>query len=244
MNDPTTGYAAAVSLMGLADTDADAQRDETLTQVTLGRRVAESLRSDILFGRLQPGTRLAQHQICQRFGISRMPVRDALRQLTYEGYLIRDAGRHCIVARMSRQDIVDTFTAEGMLHGFAARRVAEAASAEELRELEERHIRMSARVDKVHEFAALNWDFHRRINLMANSRRVVAALKALATTMPRDFVSEFPEWVPAADAQHAAIVEAMLRRDGALTESLMRDHIGSAGYKIADYLERKGVALD
>lgn len=233
-----------MSLTGLTGTDPVLQPDETLTQVTLGRRVAESLRSDILFGRLQPGTRLAQHQICQRFGISRMPVRDALRQLTYEGYLIRDAGRHCVVARMSRQDIVDTFTAEGMLHGFAARRVAEAASDQDLRELEAHHERMSASVGNVHDFATLNWEFHRRINRMANSRRVIAALKALATAMPRDFVSEFPEWVPVADAEHQAIVEAMLRRDGPLTETLMRDHIGGTGYEIADYLERKGVALD
>lgn len=232
----------AMARMGI---DADmTPQDETLTQVTLGRRVAESLRSDILFGRLQPGTRLAQQQLCERFGISRMPVRDALRQLTYEGYLERDSGRHCVVARMSRQDIIDTFLAEGLLHGFAARRVAETATPEQFKELERRHEEMSRAQHDVHAFATLNWDFHRKINLIANSRKVIGALKTLAASMPRDFVTEFPDWVPKANDEHDAIIRAMVRRNGKRTEALMREHIGGTGYEIADYLETKGVALD
>lgn len=233
-----------MSSSGPIGLDQAPARDETLTQVSLGRRVAESLRSDILFGRLRPGSRLAQQQLCERFGISRMPVRDALRQLTYEGYLIRDAGRHCVVARMSRQDIVDAFIAEGLLHGFAARRVAESATDEQLAELEARQAIMAASMDDVHEFARLNWEFHRRINLIANSRKVTAALRTLTMALPRDFVTEFPEWVPSANGEHEAIAVAIMRRDGRQAEKLMRDHISSTGLEIAGYLERKGVALD
>jgi DNA-binding GntR family transcriptional regulator len=223
--------------------DHDEPVSDTLTQVTLGRRVAEAIRGDILFGRLEPGTRLAQQQLCDRFGVSRMPVRDALRQLTFEGYLVHDSGRHCLVATMSRQDIIDTFDVEGMLHGFAARRLTEIASDEQLQELHTCHEEMDAATDDVHKYAALNWHFHRRINQMSNSRKVVAALRTLAMSMPRDFVVEFPEWVPGSNGEHAEIVDRMVARDGPKVESLMRDHIGGTGVTIAEYLERKGVAL-
>jgi DNA-binding GntR family transcriptional regulator len=216
---------------------------DTLTQVTLGRRVAEAIRGDILFGRLKPGARLAQQQLCDRFGVSRMPVRDALRQLTFEGYLVHDSGRHCLVATMSRQDIVDTFEVEGMLHGFAARRLTEIASDKELQELRRCHWEMDEAQDDVYKYGALNWHFHRRINQMSKSRKVVAALKTLAMAMPRDFVVEFPEWVPGSNAEHGEIVEALSKRDGALSESLLRAHVSRTGVSIAEYLERKGVAL-
>jgi DNA-binding GntR family transcriptional regulator len=215
----------------------------TLTQVTLGRRVAEAIRGDILFGRLDPGTRLAQQQLCERFGVSRMPVRDALRQLTFEGYLVHDSGRHCLVATMSRQDIIDTFDVEGMLHGFAARRLTEIASDEQLQQLRQLHLEMDENQEDVHKFGALNWNFHRQINQMSNSRKVIAALRTLAMALPRDFVVEFPEWVPGSNAEHAEIVKALVKRDGAKSESLMRAHVGRTGVSIAEYLERKGVEL-
>lgn len=233
-----------MSISAPGDLGLDSPNFESLAQVTLGRRVAEAIRADILFGRLEPGTRLAQQQLCERFGISRMPVRDALRQLTYEGYLLRDSGRHCVVARMSRQDIIDTFELEGLLHGFAAARVAHISSDEELQQLSDLHEHMSQSVADVHRFASLNWEFHRRINQMANSRKVIAALKTLAMAMPRDFVTEFPEWVPQANEEHAHIVSALVARKSAEAQGLVREHIGSSGIRIANYLETKGVALD
>ena len=65
---------------------------ERLDRTPLGQRIADALRHDILFGRLAPGTKLAQTQVCERFGTSRMPVRDALRQLT-PGTGLRTKGR-------------------------------------------------------------------------------------------------------------------------------------------------------
>lgn len=225
-----------------AHQESDAGLD-LMERVTLGRRIAEVIRADILFGRIQPGTRLAQQHLCERFGVSRMPVRDALRQLIYEGYLVRDSGRHCLVAHLRRQDIIDTFAVEGMLHGFAARRVAETASPDQLDELERQHHAMVASEHDLHQFATMNWAFHRRINTLAQSRKLIAAIKTLAMAMPRDFVTEFPEWVPTANAEHEAIVAAFQARDGSAVEALMHEHVGQTGVKIADYLERKGVSL-
>jgi DNA-binding GntR family transcriptional regulator len=205
--------------------------------------VSEAIRGDILYGRLKPETRLAQQELCERFGVSRMPVRDALRQLTFEGYLTQDEGRRCRVATLSRQDIIDTFVVEGVLHGYAARRLTQIATDADLAELQTLHEEMDASQNDPYQFGALNWHFHRRINHLSNARKVVAALKTLAMTMPRDFAIEFPEWVPGSNQEHAQIVASMLKRDDARVEELMQQHIGDRGKSVAEYLERKGVQL-
>ncbi len=214
-----------------------------LTRVSLSLMVSEVIRGDILYGRLQPGVRLAQQELSERFGVSRMPIRDALRQLTFEGYLVQDVGSRCRVATLSRQDIIDTFVVEGVLHGYAARRFTERATDEELADLQARHDEMDASQDDPEKYGALNWQFHRKINYLSNSRKVVAALKTIAMTMPRDFAVEFPEWVPGSNQEHAQIVAAMIQRDGAHVEGLMQKHIGVRGLEVVHYLESKGVEL-
>ena len=81
--------------MGTAELSGPATSDR-LDHSTLGKQVADAVRRDILFGKLKPGTKIAQQQVCDRFGVSRMPARDALRQLMHEGLIIPDGARHCM----------------------------------------------------------------------------------------------------------------------------------------------------
>jgi DNA-binding GntR family transcriptional regulator len=145
---------------------------------------------------------------------------------------------------MSKQDIMDTFSLEGMLHGFAARRVAEEHTPEQLQELLDRHEEMLSHSDDPRAMANLNWHFHRRINYMAGSRKLLVALKTVALAMPRDLVVEFPEWVPDANAEHALIIDAMRHGDADTVETVMREHVAVGGRTLVHYLESKGVALD
>lgn len=217
---------------------------ERLERSTLGSRIAEAIRRDILFGKLGAGTKLAQQQVCERFGTSRMPVRDALRQLAYEGFLVSDGVGHSIVAKMSRRDIEDSFLIEGQLHGLAARRVAENGDPEHIRELVERHEALVAASSDSQKAAELNWHLHRRINRMANSRKLVVALRTLAMSIPRDLFVEFPQWIERANQEHAEIVGAISAGHGERTADLMREHVAEAGRDLVRYLESKGVALD
>jgi DNA-binding GntR family transcriptional regulator len=227
--------------MTVESIDSESQK---LERSTLGRQIAEAIRREIIFGRMTPGTKLGQQQVCERFGTSRMPVRDALRQLTYEGFLVSDGGRHSVVAKMNAREIEDTFLIEGMLHGLAARRVAETAPQEALDELRARHEAMVASADDAARTAELNWHFHRRINQLANSRKLTAALRTVGLLIPKDMMAEFPEWVGRATEEHHHIVAAMHERDGVKTESLVKEHVAWAGKDLVAFLERSGVDLD
>jgi DNA-binding GntR family transcriptional regulator len=173
-----------------------------------------------------------------------MPVRDALRQLMHEGLLIPDGARHCVVARLGRMDIEDSYLIEGMLHGLAVRRVTEAHDPAQLAELWERHETMCGCGEDVQTFASHNYAFHRRINRMADSRKLNAALRVLALSIPNDFVSQFPQWVDRANAEHGDILAAMKSRKADRADSLTRDHVVQAGRDLISYLEGQGVALD
>ncbi|OZM72085.1 GntR family transcriptional regulator [Amycolatopsis antarctica] len=217
---------------------------ERLERATLGSQIADVLRREIIFGHLKPGERLGQHQLCERFGTSRMPVRDALRQLNYEGFLAEDGGRHLVVVRMRREDIRDTYEIEGMLHGLATRRVATRGDAGELAELRDFHEKMLARQDELPAMAELNWRFHRRINHFAASQKLVAALRSLALQIPRDYLVEFPAWAGRANDEHAGIVDAIAAGRATEAESLMREHVLAAGEYLIDFLQTSGVDLD
>lgn len=217
---------------------------ERLERATLGSQIADAVRRDIIFGRLRPGERLGQYQLCERFGTSRMPVRDALKQLHYEGFLAQDDGRHLVVVRMRRIDIRDTYEIEGMLHGLAARRVTLQADAEALAELREYHEQMRESESALADMAELNWRFHRRINQLAASPKLMAALRSLALQIPRDYLVEFPEWAGRANAEHAEILAALTQRKADEVEQLMRRHVMAAGDDLIAYLEQSGVQLD
>ena len=217
-----------------------------LSRNTLGSQIANAIRREILYGHLRPGTRLGQQELCTRFGTSRMPVRDALRQLTYEGFLVSDGRRHSVVAKMRRRDIEDTFFLEGVLHGFAARRVAERGNPTELAELRKMHEAMvSAAADgDAALFAKLNWKFHSQINKFADSPKLTAALRALSLSMPRDLTVEFPEWMHDATRQHGTLIDAMLAGDGERVEQLTREHVIGFGKNFIACLESQGVDLE
>lgn len=216
---------------------------ELLDRETLGIRVAGVIRRDILFGRLKPGVAIAQQQLCTRFGISRMPVRDAMRQLAHEGLLTLDGTGHSSVAKMGRADIRDSFEIEGMLHAMAVGRVTQSITTEQRAELGNRHDQMEGCSDVV-EFSNLNWAFHRRLNHMAGSRRLIAALRTLSRLIPRDYALEMPEILERSNAEHAEIVEAITAKKVTTAEGLTRAHVRHAGEDLIRYLEAHGVELD
>lgn len=212
----------------------------------LGNRVAEELRREILLGLIKPGTKLSQQQLCERFGTSRMPVRDGLKVLTNEGLLVTDSAQHSIVAPLSRVDIVDSYLIEGVLGGMAAERASAQATPEDLARLEAIHEKMlmDASHGSYSEMADLNWSLHRSINKLAGSRKLLSALKKVSLDLPRDFLTQMPEWSYQSNREHEAILEAMRGRNHQAAGNRMREHIVNSAEGLIKYLETAGLDLD
>jgi DNA-binding GntR family transcriptional regulator len=212
-------------------------------RVPLGNQIADVIRRDILYGRLAAGTHVGQQILCERFNTSRMPVRDALRQLTTQGFLVDDGHGHSLVAPLTRSDLSDIYLIEGMLHGLALRRVTERHDEDEISELAGYHeemLRAAAAGDNA-RMSKINWQFHRRINQLSQSPKLQAVIRTHSLSIPNDQVETMPDRSEQVNLEHARILAAVRQGQGALAESLMHEHVVNAGRDLLSYLEAQRV---
>lgn len=216
--------------------------ESTLNRRSLGSQIAHHLREEIVLGRLAAGTPVSQQRLCEQYGTSRMPVRDALVKLAAEGLVVTTRGGHTIVAELTPEDIVDVFEIEAIVHGRAASRAATRITDADVAALVGLHEEMVAaqRDGDLDRLTELNWLFHKRINLLSGSAKLVAMLRALSLNIPQTYLSELPDWASHSIRDHAGIVEAMRDRDGERAERLTAEHVRGAGGNLARYLADKG----
>jgi DNA-binding GntR family transcriptional regulator len=213
---------------------------------SLGRQVADALRHEILAGRLQPDEVLQQDALCSMFGTSRMPIRDALRQLCHEGFLVWLPKNQAKVAAFTRPDVEDMFEVQSLLSGRLARRATKRATDEELDELERLHEEMLV-LTQQHELGAL-WDlnrtFHRRIDSIGASPKLEASLRTVTIDLHRDALYVTERQSRRSNVQHAELMAAMRERNAFEAEAIMAEHVLGARDEVIRHLSEVGVLRD
>ncbi|MDI3298575.1 MAG: GntR family transcriptional regulator [Bacillota bacterium] len=191
--------------------------------------VSKAIRSAILDGTLSKGTHLVERELAEQLGVSRTPVREALRRLEREGLLVYEPRRGMVVSGFDEQSVRDLYLMRELLEGLAARLAAERHAAEELEELERllREAEAAVERDDVDAAAAQNVALTLQIYRMAHSPRLEQTLAAL-----RDYIESFARAgyrddcrLRQAHREHTAIVAAIRVGDGALAEELTRLHV-------------------
>ena len=213
-----------------------------LNREPLGSQIVRELRLDIFFGRLAPGEQLFQEALCLRFSTSRMPVRDALRQLVYEGLVESLPGNRLRVAELNRVDLFDMFWMEATVHAVATKRATARVGShqDDMAELEGLQVRMmgcSSHGDMV-EASRINRIFHRKINLMAESPKLIATLRNVSMGIQGSFIAEVPDWLQRSIEEHGAILDAMREGRADDASELMFLHVQASGIKIANDVGR------
>ncbi len=139
-------------------------------QRPLYEEVAEQLRQRI-FGRLlEPGSWIDELKLCGELGISRTPMREALKVLAVEGLVTMRPRRGAYVTEMSERDVREAYQLLALLESDAAARVSERASAAELSELQALHAQLEAAIGERERFFALNEAFHLRLLELEGNR--------------------------------------------------------------------------
>ncbi|GAA3399036.1 GntR family transcriptional regulator [Streptomyces roseoviridis] len=144
-------------------------------------RVCEGLRDRIITGRLRPGDRLVERDVAEDFGVSRVPVREAIRILIGEGFLQAVSQRRIVVREMSRQDVENLFDMREALEVLAVRRAAERRTPAELstlaRLLDE--ARAATGAGGPERLSRANAAFHAQIVRMSRNELLVTSLESL-----------------------------------------------------------------
>lgn len=219
--------------------DVAIDRKRRIQHRSLATQTADSLRDMILKGVLRPGQQLRHGELARDLGVSTMPVREALLRLSHEGFVIAKPNRSFIVNAVTRKDIHDVYWMHGILAGELAARACENAGS-----------RLHAQLDallaawevpsQANRLDQLNWEFHRAINIQANSPRLLSLLRGTLVSIPHEFYALIPEWRTLSDRGHKEIVDAFGRRDPQGAREAGEAHVREAGELLIRYFSEHG----
>lgn len=215
----------------------------------------ELIRASIVENRYVPGQRLVEQRLAEDFGLSRTPVREALRQLAAEGLVIMQRNRGARVRPMSTTEVADLYGLRIRLESYAAELAAERATAEEIEELElavktfsraRRELVADTNLDALRRVNQANEEIHSRIVVAARHDRLSAMLSR-TVDIPlvfRAFRVFGSEELGRSDDFHRLILDAIRRQDGARAARLMAEHIHQGLDAVLDTFDADGIQVD
>ncbi|MDN4644202.1 GntR family transcriptional regulator [Arthrobacter sp. PsM3] len=203
----------------------------------LREEVAESLRNRILTGEFKPGSRIDLVAISDEWGVSQLPVREALIALEGEGLVMSYPRRGHFVQALRPEDIIDHYEIFGRVAGMAAARAAQILSSEQIHELETINEAMRAGKDPENQ-ENYNFQFHKIINSTGSSHRLISVLRILSKTMSLRFSEIIPGWDEQAAEEHDEILEALRQGDPEAARTAMENHLSVNGVRAAEALQR------
>lgn len=200
-----------------------------IVRATLHEEVVSRLRDMIVEGDLRPGERLNERELCDRFGISRTPLREALKVLANEGLVVLLPNRGARVTRLTRRDIEDMFHVMGALEALSGELACARIGDDAIAEIRALHYEMLARYARrdLREYFKLNERIHRSILAAAENPVLTAMYNSLAGRVRRvRFMANMSQerWDQAV-REHEQILDALTRRDGAALSAILRDHL-------------------
>ena len=195
-------------------------------------RAYGGIRQGILSGAHAPASHLREEELAAATGVSRTPVREALRRLAAEGLVELTPNRGVRVAAWSERDLQEIFELRALLESYGARLAAGRVTAPAVAELAalaaamEQAARSRAR-DRLEQVAEINNRFHQGVLAAAANERLVALLGHVVQVplVRHTFRRYAPAELGRSLAQHREILEALRHRDPAWAESAMRSHI-------------------
>jgi DNA-binding GntR family transcriptional regulator len=205
--------------------------DGPLLARTLSGAIVDRLRQDILGGAYAPGAQLKQDMLAAAFGVSRIPVREALLQLEAEGLVRIQPHRGAVVTPIAVEEIADVFDLRALLEVRLLRSSVPRLTADHVAEIRriQRAFAAAISAGDAARWGRLNADFHLALYAAANQPRtlaIVAGLLQVSERHTRLQLSGAPAW-RRAEAEHAELVALCAARDTEAAVALMVRHIES-----------------
>lgn len=209
-------------------------------QTTRTEQLLHCLEEDILAGRLEPGSRLDEQLLAERFKVSRTPVREALRHLATSGLVEMRRHQGAVVKALTIRELMEMFQVMAELEGLCARLAARRMRSDERQRLHRTHQACRERVDAGdHEgFFSGNNEFHEVIYAGSHNRFLQEETRSLRNRINayRRYITYQPGRMAASLVEHEAVIGAIERRDGEAAHTLMRGHVNILGEVAADFI--------
>jgi DNA-binding GntR family transcriptional regulator len=201
----------------------------TLTPRALYEEVAELLRQRIFAGELAPGSWIDELRIAEEYGISRTPLREALKVLAAEGLITMKVRRGAYVTEVNDKDQQDVYHLLALLESDAAGVVAEVATEAQMAELHLLHQQLRAAQHNTDQFFEINEQFHMRLLEIANNRwrdQMVADLRKVMKLNRHHSLFKTGR-IEESFQEHQLLMDALTERNAALSVQRMKEHFAN-----------------
>jgi DNA-binding GntR family transcriptional regulator len=202
---------------------------QNLKQRALYEEVAELLRQRIFDRDLAPGSWIDELKIADAYGISRTPLREALKVLATEGLVTMKVRRGAYVTEVNEKDLTDVYHLLGLLEADAASVVAAGATDTQIKGLQDLHNQLEKAAQNGERFFEINETFHMQLLAIANNRwrdQIVADLRKVMKLNRHNSLLKTGR-VEESLAEHSAIMQALTSRNAAAAMQRMREHFAN-----------------
>jgi DNA-binding GntR family transcriptional regulator len=237
---PADGAARVV------DFPAERPRRRLVRRQSLHAQATDQLRDMIVEGELAPGARIGEAELCAQLGISRTPLREALKVLASEGLVELLPHRGARVTQVTAEQVGELFEVIAALEGLAAELAARRLTDRDLERLQAMHDRMAQchAERRRHDYFRLNHKMHQLIVALAGNGVLAATHEQLMVRARRSryqAILSLERWDEAM-AEHVALMDALSRRDADLAGALWRRHVARTGEVVRAALAAGGPA--
>ncbi|MBD2347097.1 GntR family transcriptional regulator [Anabaena subtropica] len=204
--------------------------------------IADALREAILRGIFQEGQSLRQDEIATQFGVSRIPVREALRQLEAEGLVTLHLNRGAMVSVLTAAELQEICEIRSALEVTAIQ-----LAIPNIREVDIEKaaviLEASNQATDAGALAKLNWEFHATLYATAERPRLLGMIQTLQINCDRYVRVQMAQmdYQERSQKEHYQLLDACHQRDSKIAVPLLKQHIDSAGEQLVAYLEQKAV---
>ncbi len=225
--------------MGLGTTPESAIPRQSLTSA-----VADKLRDQIIRGEIAEGTQLRQDAIATQYQVSRIPVREALRQLDAEGLIAIVPNRGAIVPALSPEDIEELFAIRALLEPEVLKLSIPHLTDEDFSQADailRKYVSELKREDHVSGWGRLNWEFHSTLYARANQPRFMGIIRNVNNSGERYTRLQLylTHGIKRANEEHHKILELCRQRNVAAACKLLREHIEYAGQSLKEVVHQR-----
>lgn len=214
-----------------------------ITRLSLHHELVPLLRDMIMSGELQPGEKIHEPKLCERFGVSRTPLREALKVLAAEGLVQIAPNRGAIVARITQEEINELFPIMGMLEALAGELAAAKIKKREFTKLMDLHNTMVEHYEKGEwaPYIKLNRAIHESLFTIAGNESLTTLYNTMMVRIHSvRYVAKKSQqrWDEAVD-DHRRLMVALEERDGEAVVRILREHLRHKAEMVAEAMSEQ-----
>jgi DNA-binding GntR family transcriptional regulator len=208
--------------------------------------VARFIRRRIFDGTYAAGSYVRLDQLAAELGISVTPVREALFALRAEGLIAQQPHRGFVVLPVTGRDVADVANVQGYVGGELAARAAINITDEQVRELKQIQAELEEAYagDDNERTVRLNHEFHRAINVAADSPKLAQLMSQITRYAPESVFPAIEGWPEQSIKDHRRILSALKKHDHGLARAAMSEHLAAGAVPLIDHLTARGVVAD